>query len=104
MEDLIEVVEDELANIKAEPLDESYLQKIREGHLRKRETDLKKNSFWQYILEFYEWHDDDPRIVLEFEDYVNALTAEDIQQAAQDFLGTENQALFTLRPEAGKEE
>jgi len=99
MDDLIEVTRSQLEALKSEPLGDTYLVKVREGQLRQREVDLKQNSFWRYILEFYEWHHEDPLTVLAFEDYVNALTAEDIRDTARHYLDTPNRALFTLRPE-----
>jgi zinc protease len=99
VDDLIAVVHDELEALKSKPLDDTYLVKVKEGQLRQREIALKQNGFWQSTLEFYEWHKEDPLTLLEFEDYVNALTAEDIRATAEDYLDTPNHALFTLRPE-----
>ena len=99
VDQLVSVVEEELTKLKSEPLPESYLTKVKEGQLMKRETDLKTNGFWKYILQFYEWHHEDPQIILEFDEIVNALTAEDIRATAEQYFGTSNKASFTLLPE-----
>jgi zinc protease len=104
IEDLVKVVRTEIDKVMQSPLDDSYVTKVREGHLRKRETDLKKNGFWHRTIEFCEWHQEDLDILLKFEKHVESLTAEAIQGAAKDFLATENQALFILRPESTPDE
>jgi zinc protease len=99
---LIAAVEKEIAKLRTEPLDEKTLTKVKETMARQREINLKKNSFWQYVLRFYAWHREDPRTVLDFDRYVHQLTAEDIRDAAERYFATENRAVFRLLPEGWK--
>ena len=101
---LMQAVEEEIEALKTDLLDDLYLTKVQQGQLRDRETDLKRNAFWTYVLPFYDWHGEDPLTVLEFEDYVNALSKEAIRDTARKYFSTENVARFILLPEEGEEE
>ena len=98
VESLIEGVNDLITEIVQSPLEESYVQKVKEGQLRSREVDLKENSFWNYVLPFYDWHQEDPAVVLAFEDYVGRITPETIQETAAKFFDTPHQSVFILYP------
>ncbi|MGA0368527.1 MAG: M16 family metallopeptidase, partial [Kiritimatiellia bacterium] len=97
-EDLIESIQNLLEEFSQEALEEEYAQKVRESQLRRREQDLKENSYWNYVIPFYDWHGEDPSIILEFEQYVNGVTPESILNTAADFFATPHQAVFVLHP------
>lgn len=98
-EPLIAAVEAEIARLSDEPLDAATLTKVKQTMVRQREINLKKNSFWQYVLQFYTWHGEDPRTLLEFDRLVEALHPEQIRETAAQYFGTPNQAVFRLFPE-----
>ena len=76
-----------------------YLAKVKETHRRKRETDLKENSFWLYVLDFYYSNDEDPLTVLEFDDKVNNLSLDSVREAARKYFDMENYVKLVLYPE-----
>lgn len=98
VERLIADVEALLADFTREPLDELYAVKVKEGQLRRREQDLRENSFWNYVLPFYAWHGEDPEEILAFEDYVSKVTSPLIQETAAAFLDTPHRSVFVLMP------
>ena len=98
VEELIARVQSLVEEMSTTPLDESYIEIVQQTQLRRRETDLRENSFWEFVIPFYDWHGEDPEILLEFDQYVEGITPESIRQAAADIFGTEHTAIFTLRP------
>ena len=96
---LIDVVRREIEKLQSELLEESYLTKVTQTQLREREVSLERNSFWLHILHYYDWHGEDVKTVLDFENYVNALSLADIRDTARRCFGTPNVATFILRPE-----
>ncbi len=95
---LTDAVMAEIERLKTEPVEDRYLTKVKQGQLRQRETDLERNEFWLDALTFYVWNDEDPLNLLAFEERVEALTAEDLREAARRYFGTEHVARFTLLP------
>ncbi len=87
-----------LARVAEEPVEESYVVKVRQSQLREREVQLERNEFWSYVLSAYLWSGEDPLILLDFPSYVEGVSAEGIREAAKRFLGTENHAEFRLLP------
>ena len=64
-----------------------------------REVDLKENSFWLNSIASCYFHGLDPSIILDYENLVNALSVESIQQAAIDYLDMDNYVKVILYPE-----
>ncbi|MCC5846598.1 MAG: insulinase family protein [Verrucomicrobia bacterium] len=103
VENLIKGVHDELARFTSEPLAESYIHTVRETQRRGREVDLTRNEFWNSVLPFYLWHDEDPRVILNFEDYVSAITPESVLETAKKYFQVPDRAKFILMPAPGVE-
>jgi zinc protease len=78
---------------------EAYLQKITETQRRQYELNLKSNSFWLNNLEFRYFHHIDPSGIMDYLDWVNSLTLDDIQQAAQKYFNVDNYVRVVLLPE-----
>ena len=97
--ELISAVKAEIERLKKKPITAAELAQVQETQRRKRETDLKTNSFWSSVLQFYLWNQEDPIQILKFEEMVSSLNAKELQQAAQTYFGA-NQAVFILRPQA----
>lgn len=104
VEVLIQAVRDELARLTTEPLEESYIHTVRETQRRQREVDLSRNEFWNSVLPFYDWHGEDPRIVLDFEDYVAGITPEGVRDTARRFFNVPDQTVFILMPKEAEGE
>lgn len=103
VEDLIETAKKEMQNLMANGASDKDLKKVRETMLRTRETDLKENRFWSSALQQYYKHGEDPTLMMQFEDYVNGLTSNDIQAAANQYFNDEQLIQFVMYPENQEE-
>ena len=100
VDSLIQAVRAEIESVKSQLVDEIYLTKVKQTCLREREVALERNEFWTGALESASWNGDDPsELILDFPKRVEALTREDLQNAARRYLGTLNVATFVLKPE-----
>jgi zinc protease len=75
-----------------------YIQTVQETQRRGREVDLRENSFWIEVLSFYDWHNEDPRTILDFERYVESITPEFVRDWARKAFQTPDRAVFILLP------
>ncbi len=60
---------------------------------------LKENQFWLNVLSLCHHHRVDPEIVHNYEEMVEKLSVPIIQQAAKDYLNTNNYVKVVLYPE-----
>ena len=72
---------------------------IKSVNRRERETDLKENSFWLNVLEFYYSNDEDPLTVLEFDEKVNNLSLDAVRETADTYFDMNNHVRVVLYPE-----
>jgi zinc protease len=103
VEQLLTELDQEILALQKTPMASSYVKKVKESHLRQRETSRETNEFWRSTLQYYHWHGEDPRIVQAFDIYVKALNAEGIMQTARESFSTPNVATFILMPERSPE-
>jgi zinc protease len=83
----------------AEDLD-SYLLKVREQERRSFETSLRENRFWLSTIQFYYEHpEEDPSQFMKLPETVDSIGAEEIREAARDYLNTDRYIDVTLYPE-----
>jgi zinc protease len=87
---------DTLKNVTPEM---SYINKIKEQDLRKRETDLEKNNFWLGALHSFYVNGRDPKEILNYPKLVETLTPEIIQSMAKKYLNENNYVRVELIPE-----
>jgi zinc protease len=89
--------------LKNQPVDDIYLTKVKQTQLREREVALERNDFWISAMDSSRWNADDlGALILEFPKRVEALSREDIQNAARKYFGTPNVSTFILKPEPTK--
>ncbi|MBU1578028.1 MAG: insulinase family protein [Bacteroidetes bacterium] len=74
--------------------------KVRETSIRERETNEKQNRFWLNSIKFAEQFEIPLINFEEFRDKIQAVTAEEIQQAAREYLKTDHYLRLVLKPEA----
>jgi len=101
VEELTSAVFGQIDSLKTYGTKDTYLRKVKETHKRKRETDLKENSFWLNVLRFYYYHDEDPLTLLEFDEKVENLSLDAIQKAAQKYFNMDNYVKVVLHPKDG---
>lgn len=103
VEELVQDFYKVIDSIKTFGPDDLVMTKVKETQRRKRELNLEKNSFWQSTLSDYIQNNENPIEMLNFDNYINELSAEEIQKAANQYLG-ENLVQVILFPESENDE
>ncbi|HVS65686.1 MAG TPA: insulinase family protein [Thermoanaerobaculia bacterium] len=101
---LLAVVREELERARSEPVETEEIRDVQETQRRARETALEQNGFWSSALSFVFEHDLDPLEILEYDQRVDSLDAEDLLAMAQRVIDFDNVATFVLLPEGPVEE
>ncbi|MFQ5640157.1 MAG: M16 family metallopeptidase [bacterium] len=99
VEELTGKVLEQIDSLSAFGSSQKYLNKVKETQRRSRETDLKKNSFWLNALRSVYYHKVDPLRILNYDQVIEALTLDDIKNAAQKYFDKENYVKVVLVPE-----
>lgn len=99
VEDLIDSVWEEIADIKEDGVSEGDLEKIKKALRLNAEEGLKYNGYWINQLKEVYSYDLDPLSIADYTAFADQLTAEDLQEAAQKYLIKETYAQFVLLPE-----
>jgi len=99
LEELTEMVFQQIDSLKNEGIAESYVSKVKEMDLRRRETNLKENRFWLNRLFSFYTYDEDPGNILKYDQLVATLSSESIKNAAQKYFNTMNYVKVYLTPE-----
>lgn len=74
------------------------LAKVKENWVKNFREAVKTNGYWLSVLRSSKEQGEDPMRVLSYEARVKALTAADVQQAAKQYLDTQNMVQFVLNP------
>jgi len=98
-EDLVAAVFAEIGKIQREGASAIEVEKIREGQLRQRETDLEENGFWLGVLGNYLRLGEDPRLILDFGELVEDVSSESLRESARFYLKPDRYVLGILSPE-----
>ncbi|HZK78189.1 MAG TPA: insulinase family protein, partial [Gemmatimonadaceae bacterium] len=87
-------------SLKANPVSQADVEKVKEEILRSHEVDVKTNTYWaSNIVGRDQAGEDLGGLGSPYNDMVKALTPAMIQQAAQTYFNTANYARFVLLPE-----
>ena len=99
-EELTNAVFETIGEIKQSGVEEDYVARVQEQQRQARITDLEENRFWLNALRssYYSDSVSEPLDILRYEELVDSLTAEDLQQAAIKWL-TDRYVQVTLFPE-----
>ncbi len=98
-EELTEEILKQIDTLKLTPPDISYINKIKEQHLRERETNLETNIFWLGALHELYVHERDPKELLNFPKLVNTLSPEVLSNTTKKYFNNTNYVRFILMPE-----
>ncbi len=97
--ELTRLVFAEIDSLKFRGVGESYLQKVRETQRREYEVNLRRNGYWLSTLKFYDTHQEPLTGILETPRFIEQLSVESVQKAAQKYLDTRNFVKVVLMPE-----
>ena len=97
--ELVSTVFQVLDSIKTFGPDAAVMTKIKEIQKRQREINLKKNSFWKGVVSNYVQYNENPVELLNYNNWVDEITAEEIKQAAKQYLN-QDVVKIVLYPEA----
>jgi zinc protease len=76
-----------------------YLNKVKEAALRSRETALKQNNYWISQISAFDQNGWRLEEIPDGDKLISALTAADLQRAAQKYLRMDNYVRISLYPE-----
>ncbi len=99
VEELLAAVRTEIERLKTEGPEQDDIDKVREIQTRGRETALEQNRFWLANLEYHEINELDPRRILAYDDMIELVTRESVQEAARKYLVEGRSVLGVLKPE-----
>ena len=75
------------------------LYKVKETQRRTRETRMKQNAFWVGMLFNYLMYNDNPELILDYNKWIDQLTADDIKESARNYLNKTRYVKVVLYPE-----
>jgi zinc protease len=101
VDELVRAFNGVLDSIKTLGPDNVVMTKIIESQKRQRELDLKENGFWKDVVSDYLENNEDPAGMLYYNKWMDDLTADDIKEAANEYLGN-NVVKVVLYPETKK--
>jgi zinc protease len=96
---LLKAVRKEFELIAKKGPEKSYLDKVKKQWIEQYKTNIEDNNTWVNQLVSYKSQGGNPDRFVNYEKYVNALTPQDIQQAAKIILEGKNQFFAVLMPE-----
>jgi zinc protease len=99
VEELEALVHEAIRDIQDNGPDPKHVAKVQEQDRRARELQLRENGFWLSRLEASLWNEEDPRLILEYDELVDNLTPAAIQSAAQRWVDRDRYVQVTLVPE-----
>lgn len=99
---LISAFNAELKRIAEKGLDQSYVDKIKKAWIEKRKVDIKKNEYWLSVLQSLKNGERTVDRILNGENYLNAFSAKDLQDAAKIVLASKGKMMAVQMPEISK--
>ena len=99
LDELTQVVFAQVDSLKLVGPSSEVVDKVKEAQRRSYETNLRQNGYWLSRLMFADRYELDPANILAFEELIDSLTAEKIQEAAHRYLRTDNYVQVSLYPE-----
>nr|WKN36807.1 insulinase family protein [Tunicatimonas sp. TK19036] len=101
VEDLTEAVFEEIKKMKENGPTAADLQKVKETQRRDMETNLEDNRYWLRSLQQAYFLDQDPQKIVEYEEPIQSLTAEQLKNTANKYFNFDSYVRVVLLPEEG---
>ncbi|MEO8149567.1 MAG: insulinase family protein [Bacteroidia bacterium] len=99
VEMLIKAAMDVIDDVKQKGTDAANMTKVKETLIRERETLLKENSFWLQVISQSAEYNEDVNEIAQYNDWVNALTSDDLKNLANKYFDMKSYKQFVLNPE-----
>jgi zinc protease len=90
---------DVLRKIQREGIDEKVVQKVIETQKRDMEVKIKQNGYWIGALKYSYEYGYDPADIINYEERINSITKEKLQEVAQKYIDFNNYIYLRLLPE-----
>ena len=87
VDNLKAIIYQEIEKLQDEGPTAKDLNSVKENKLKTHQENLKENKYWLNKLKNQDFHNTDKSILTEYEEYVQNLTIESIQQAANKYFG-----------------
>lgn len=97
-DELIERTFEVIEEVRREPVDEDYVERIQAQQRESYRRNLRENSYWLASLEFAVEHGRDLATIPEFPRLIDGLTAEDIRSTAERYLDADRYLQLLLLP------
>jgi zinc protease len=88
-----------LQKIQQEGVDDAVTQKVIEAQKREMEVKIKQNGYWMGALKYSYEYGYDPADINNYEDRINGVTNEKLQQVAKKYINFNNYVYLRLLPE-----
>ncbi|GAB4133560.1 MAG: insulinase family protein [Raineya sp.] len=102
VDELIKLTLEEVEKIQKGNIEEKDLDKVKEQRKRKIEVDIKTNNFWANSLQNAYSNDDNPENIIDWENRLNWIGKEAIQNIAKKYINTKSYIRAVLKPEEKK--
>lgn len=102
VDELTKLALDEVEKIQKGEIDPKDLDKVKEQRKRETEVEIQTNRFWASSLQNAYFNGNNPENILEWENRLNWITKEALQNAAKKYINTKSYIRAVLRPEEKK--
>jgi zinc protease len=99
VDELVAATLKEIDAVRDHGLGGVYVEKVKETQKRERETALRENDFWVDVLESYDKHGLEPRLILRYDELVQRTTTERLKETALKTLDPQSYVKGVLTPE-----
>jgi zinc protease len=99
VDELVAATLREIEAVREHGLGPVYVEKVKETQKRERETSLRENDFWLDVLESYEDHKLDPRLILRYDELVARTTSERLRDTARRVIDPKSYVKGVLLPD-----
>ncbi|MCG8310499.1 MAG: insulinase family protein [Cytophagales bacterium] len=98
-EALTNSVYDILKSIQDEGISDEHFEKVIETQKRDMEIKIKENGYWMGALKYSYQYGYNPEEIINYEERINAITKEEVQSIAKEYINFENYICLRLLPE-----
>lgn len=99
VDEMIGIVEKEIAYLRSNLVDASYIQKVKEIQTKERQVSKTNNRFWANVINQIMQTNEPWSAIGRRDELIAGLTPEQIRESAKKYLDLSNYAKFVLKPE-----